>query len=539
MSQSFENNIDEIIDVVLNEEERERIALQILLDKLGKRKSHLTAVSAKMGTTNSYLTTVPLKWIASNVLYAKDLPVFKEHITEADGRIEINKVTLDFIQQREPDSRRQLPMALYLATRKYHKFGPLIIVAYQDWVYNKLADEWGYDGKAGSDSLNVTPIDSSMFLVDLDLEQTKYFALDGQHRLMAIKGLASLIDGRLEAKRKDGTSIPKKALTSDDIENFYLENETLGLNVNDFQNLLNDTMGIEIIPAVQGGETRDEAISRLRNIFVDINENAKKLEKGELILLSENDGYQIVARTIITLNDLLINRVSIERKSLTEASNEYTTLKNVFEICKNYLGKQAEFEKWEQPILNLKELGFLRPEDEEIEAAIKRMDEYFKALKKIPSHNDMVQGTEVQELRSRKGRDNILFWPFAQLALAEAIADLQSKKQSSLDVIVRKIKSSEEKGQLKMTDLKAPWFGIVCDANNKLRTTIKQRELCKCMFTYLLGDGLPDEGREKLRRRFFNARKITRIGDIDEQAYDLSGNLSSFNENFHLPDPWH
>ena len=67
---------------------------------------------------------------------------------------------------------------------------------------------------------------------------------------------------------------------------------------------MDEVMGIEIIPAVQSRETFRESVSRLRNVFVDVNENAKRLEKGELTLLDENDAFRIVARTVMTKHPL-------------------------------------------------------------------------------------------------------------------------------------------------------------------------------------------------------------------------------------------
>ena len=415
------NEIDYAVEEIATREARYRNSLRLLLDWLSNKENHLTAVSANMGATDSYITSVSLKWIASNVLYAKDLPIFKEHILEVDGRISINDITINYIQQREPDYRRQLPMALYLATRKYHKFGPLVIVAYQDWIYDENSNKWGPDGKALEASLNMESVDSKMYLVDLDIANTKYFALDGQHRLMAIKGLELLINGRLEAKRIDGTSIPKKSITNDEIEEYYLKNkERLGLNINDFQGLLDDVMGIEIIPAVQFGETLSEAISRLRNIFVDINENAKRLEKGELTLLDENNGFRIVARSIIANHTLFWERVEVKKSNVTKTSDHYTALTTVVEICKEYLQTDADFQEWLHPILGVKELGFLRPYDEEIKIARDKMIEYFDALMTIPSHKDMVQGTAVNHLRNDADKDNILFWAYCANCISKS-----------------------------------------------------------------------------------------------------------------------
>ena len=193
-------------------------------------------------------------------------------------------------------------MTMYLATREHHKFPSLLLVAYQEWVYDEAHDNWDSHGRAMTNSLNVERLDTKACVVDLDVTTTTYFALDGQHRLMAIKGLKELLDnGRLSAKHKNGTTISGKNITREEIEGYF---EGQDLDPNKLQNSMDEVIGIEIIPAVQNRETFRESVSRLRNVFVDVNENAKRLEKGELTLLDENNGFRIVARTVMTKHRL-------------------------------------------------------------------------------------------------------------------------------------------------------------------------------------------------------------------------------------------
>ncbi|MCY4378638.1 MAG: hypothetical protein OXC39_02250 [Candidatus Dadabacteria bacterium] len=532
---NFEDSVENLVEDISERADKDRRAMRYLLDLLFEREDRLIAAPARMGDTHSYITSVSLKWVAANVHYARDLPLFKSYISEDNNRISINDTTRQYIQQREPDHSRQLPMTMYLATRKYHKFGPLILVAYKDWVYDEESDKWGLDDRALEASLSLESMDSNTYLVDLDVANTKYFALDGQHRLMAIKGLRDLLDGRLEAKSKDGTSRPKKAVTSDEIEEDYRRN---GLSVDLFQGLLDERIGIEIIPAVQYGDTLKEAITRLRNIFVDVNENAKRLEEGELTLLDENHGFRIVARTILTNHELFQSgnsdlRVNMKTSNVTETSDDYTTLTTIVEISKQYLQCYDEFKSLANPILNNKEFGYMKPEDEIVDNSLKKLQEYFNALKDIPSHKEMVQGARVRDLRSREKNDNILFWPIAQMALAAALAKLQVEEEKSLTDLVAVIARHEAKGDLKLRSKVAPWFGVLCDPiEGKLRRKKSYQFLCAKMFFYLLGGKLQNDEREELLKGFFDARKID-----DENAYALSGELS-LEGDFCLPEPW-
>ncbi len=49
---------------------------------------------------------------------------------------------------------------------------------------------------------------------------------------------------------------------------------------------MSERIGIEIIPAVVSGETYKEAIFRLRDTFLDVNENTRSLSNSEFVQLN-------------------------------------------------------------------------------------------------------------------------------------------------------------------------------------------------------------------------------------------------------------
>lgn len=548
------DKVREAANDILDKERNYKEALRLLLDWQRDREHHTIALPANMGSSKSYLVSVSLGWIAANVYFSRDLPIFKEHKREDTGAININATTAVYLQQREPDYSRQLPMAMYLATREHHKFPPLLLVAYQDWVYDQGNDNWGPDGGAMKGSLNVESLDTKACVVDLDVMKTSYFALDGQHRLMAIKGLKELLDnGRLSPKRKDGSSVSGKDVTREEIEGYY---EERGLELYRLQNAMDEVMGVEIIPAVQDRETFGEAVSRLRNVFVDVNETAKRLEKGRLALLDENDGFRIVARTVMTKHKLFKRssgsslNVDTESNQLSESSESYTTLNALVSITESYLGTKPEFERWKNAVLGLRGsrgVGLLRPTDDEVENGLVVMTAYFDALAKLPSHRHMiayfdnevgVEGAAPSKLRGGN-EQNILFRPTAQVALARAAARLEVEQGANLTELVEILSKHEESGDLHLTRKTAPWFGILCDpVEEKIRRNKQYEDLCTEMLIYLLGGGFfeNDEREERLCDDFFNARKGT--ADSDEpEAWSISGSLKKRGE-FGLPATW-
>ena len=127
---------------VLKHQAQKQQALNVLLDELRRQGEHHLAIQTRMGDVPSYITSVSLGWIDNKVGFAVDLPIFKESI-EGSRRIDIDPETIQTVTQRQPDWRRQQDMAAYLAASRHHKFPPLLVVAYQHWVYEPNSDKWG------------------------------------------------------------------------------------------------------------------------------------------------------------------------------------------------------------------------------------------------------------------------------------------------------------------------------------------------------------------------------------------------------------
>ncbi len=373
---------------------------------------------------------------------------------------------------------------------------------------------------------------------------------------MAIKGLKDLLDnGRLSPKRRDGSPISGKDVMREEIEGYY---EKRSLDLNRLQSAMDELIGVEIIPAVQDRETFGEAVSRLRNVFVDVNENAKRLEKGELVLLEENDGFRIVARTVMIKHKLfkgpfgLSLNVDTKRNQISEGSKSYTTLNALVSITEGYLGSKPEFKDWKDTVLGLKGscgVGFLRPNDDEIERGLSVMTAYFDALAELPSHRSIIAhfGSETdfdKEDESPSGlrggtKQNILFRPIAQVALARAVAQLEIDQDVDLAKLVEILSQHETLGDLHLTRKEAPWFGILCDPiGEKVRRQKEYGDLCVEMLVYLLGGGFVEneERQERLRDDFFEARRGMTESN-EPMAWSLSGHLKTKDE-FRLPDPW-
>ena len=488
-----------------------------LLDQRRSASGSILAFGARMGQAPSYIASVPLGWVAQHVRFAGEMPEFAGRVDDASKNIQLDSFTIGHIVQRSPDWRRQRSMTAYLAAWGKHKFPPLLIVGREKWVGDPDSEHWDTNGKAEQESVSTTPLGRGLY--ELTTGGANFYALDGQHRLMAIQGLQTLIDERRlpgldQNRRPKGKELDLRSVARIIEEQGGEKLDASGV-IAKLRGVMSEEIGVEIIPAVLKGESDEEAKFRLRSVFVDVNESAKKLTAGESVLLDEKSGFRMAARKVMVTHPLLKGRVFVKSTSRQDFSKEYTTLQTLERIAEVQLGHRDEFKAWGKRLIPGDKPFMCRPKSEsEIEAGSVQLYSYFGGLSRLPSHVRMMRGESDAVLREQD-EGHILFRPVAQLALAEASAILDRDHDIFMDVIVEELIRQEKRGQLKLKDPKAPWCGVIWDSNSgEMQTKVGERKLCMRLFVYLLGGKLDEQ---KLRDDFSKARR-TYGGDPDLPA---------------------
>ena len=508
-----------------------RRALRDLLDERRQIRNHAIGINSMMGSSRSFVTSVTLAWAAEHIRFASELPIFNESRDE-HGFVRPDKRTQHLIQQRNLDWRRQLPMTLYLAERKNHKFPPILVVVTRPWVDRPdMMDEWR-QGVATEDSLLYTPIDSNGEYVDLSFEAgtgSILYAIDGQHRLMAIRGLRDLVqDGHLYAKTEIGKERPKGRLTIEHI----IEMSRRQIGRSDVHKLLDERIGIEMIPAVMAGEKHDDALRRLRTLFVHVNRNATPLTTGELALLDEDNGFAVVARMTMVEHPLLKNHVKIKKGQLSGPAAELTTLETLKDISTEYL--EHNYAEWKaHPFTKM----FSRPEWGELCDGMDDLMAFFDELAKLSSFDAIMHGSKAgdfRQLSNARGSGHLLFRPMAQRALAGALGDLLGDGMASAP-LWSKLRDADDDNAFRIDDPQLPWYGTAWDpVRKKMRRKATDRKLVRRILLHLLGGTSDEQVREALRRDFAMARVVAVDQDV---AVDLNGNQVNL-ANVRLPHPW-
>ena len=188
---------------------------------------NILAFGAHMGHASSYIASVPLSWVAKHIKFAGDMPNFIGEVNPVSKEIMVDEFSIDHIQQRCPDWRRQLPMTVYLTAWEKHKFPPLLV----------------------SGQISAIPLENGLYKLSID-DNTVLYALDGQHRLMAIQGVQELLNNeRLPARNQDGKTKQTGEVIFWHIAHAIEKQSGQKLDnaavVNRLQEIMNEEIGIE------------------------------------------------------------------------------------------------------------------------------------------------------------------------------------------------------------------------------------------------------------------------------------------------------
>jgi hypothetical protein len=500
-----------IANEVLAAESKSFDAIRVLLDtKLGL-PGQIPVFRSKMGDTESYIASVSFSWMKTNVGFAHSLPLFDTKVDSETKKISIDHETIDLLMQRKLDWSRQAPMAQYLLARQNHKFPPILAALSDSWVDDPDADQWS-NGIALSNTGKFVPLDSAgKFGLLYIAPSAQLFALDGQHRLLAIEGALELAEqGTLPIYDKDRKK-QNGILTREELMDQYSS-----LTLTDLQGLRNESIGIEILPAVTVGETRDEARRRIRTVFVHVNRLAAPLGKSQMSALDEDNGFRILARAIATEHTLFktiqgagdekLERVDFEKSNLTPKSEELTTLETIANCARAYL-QTPVYTQWEP---QLKGLVPLRPDEGELEAGLAELTDYFNLFMELPSILRVRQGISTQFLREFNvpgGQHNLLMRPEGQIVLAYAVGHAHYEKAMPLESVFSKLSTFDSSGGFDKIDSKSSfWWGILTTTEAQPRMRNAGRATAMNLMQYLLG-AYDQAGLDSLTEKVSNARR--------------------------------
>jgi hypothetical protein len=508
-----EQEIDQLVDDLDARDIKERRVLTALAEKYSQQKGKVFALRSEMGFTleetgqrikvPSFVIVQSLNWVGKEIKMGSEMP-FMQNYLDKDGKLKINDSNAESVKQRQPDWTRQPAIAAYLAHDKRRKFGTILAVMNPTWIDDPTSPNWGPgpEPRALRSAYQFKPIDSKGQFGMLDLDEYLLYALDGQHRVMGIRGIQELIDkGLLEFRSAEGVPKKGKLITKQEfMTQFHIE-------ISELQSLLQETITVELIPAVLANERMKDASQRVRSVFLTINGYQQKTGKSETTLLDESDGFAMVGRKAGTLHDLFKDdRVNWKGGNLPQRTRWYTTLETLKKMATSYLSfvEPKLVGPWQRLF---KDQVPIRPEEEEIEQAKDVFFDFLNRMEHLPVFEGLASGDDLDEVRlfpgwdpkdkNRRADGHLLTRPLGQEILAYGVGSLV--KDHSLDEIFTKLAKWDEKGGFQQHDPGSIWYGVTYDFNGDKMSTRTDPERAAGLLRYMIQGAKEDERKELLK----------------------------------------
>ena len=346
------------------------------------------AIKAQMGRWEYYLVRMSMRELAENIRYAEEI----------DGPTQLS----DAIQRELRRSRATKEIASYLVRQEDRFFSSIVVAVLEG------EPRWHPVGLEDNPEFTMLSSDrrlSEAFGVLTFNGEQDYYALDGQHRLSAIR---QLLDGETDY------TLPPEFRHEEVSVIFVLPRH------------LEDTEDFRV---------------RYRRLFGNLNRYAKPMSQYDNIVMDEDDTIAIVTRRLITSHPFFrmpgtefdSSRVKMAKgKNVQPGSSHFTSLEMLYEINEHLLATaQRRNIGWGAEKASVKEYKRFRPLDDEIDALETELTLCWDALtaalpvlEQNPAlmrvHNPNVD--EVDEDVS--SYDCVLFWPIVQMVMADLAREL-------------------------------------------------------------------------------------------------------------------
>ena len=328
-----------------------------------------------MGDWDYYVVKMKAKDLAKEVNFASEVH---------------NDATLDEAIQRElSESRAKGSIVNYLAKRPDRFFSSIVVAALggnATFYPVSISDDPQF--KIFADQ----SMDESFGVLTFDGSQA-YYALDGQHRLKAIK---TILDPSEEANMR----CPK---------NFAQEEVSV------------------LVVLKRAEDSEKEFRRRYRRLFSSLNRYAKSTNADTNIIMDEDDAFAIMTRRLITDYKFFSApgkqresfKVLTKGKNLKENTSHFTSLQTLYQMNRTLLtSAERENNGWGNggdKIRDINEFITFRPEDEYLDELYDEAVLYWDVLLDVlPALKNDPLKMRVHEEDAEGGEDNALFWPVGQ-----------------------------------------------------------------------------------------------------------------------------
>lgn len=464
------------------------------------------ALRSKMGEWNYYVVKMNARELSQNVYFASE--IYEDR-------------TLDEAIQRILDeSRVKKEIVEYLKRQPNRFFSSIVVAALEGnpvFYPVEITDDPQFVTYRNNQRLN-----EAFGVLQFDGTQ-KYYALDGQHRLKAVKTILNrndpLSDGVPEDFEKDEFSV------------------------------------IVIVPNQE--DSNETFMQKYRRLFSNLNRYAKPMDQATNIIMDEDDVFAIITRRLITENDFFKSagkhresrRVKTKKgKNLTTKDPYFTSIETLYEMNIELLSSSQRIPKgWGQTGeegMDLKTFKRFRPSEDYIDSLYNELVIYWEALlTELPILRSKPTKMRIHDLLKRESddeTDHLLFWPIGQQMLAEIARELLNERLHDQENPTSETVRFALKGlgQLEWQLHQAPWvhFLLIKSTSTK-RWNMRSEERAKAVRCgriiqqWILGLEYEDEDfAENLKNQWKNflipAQSEETVDELWQQVEDRKSAMS-------------
>ncbi|MEW6426866.1 MAG: DNA sulfur modification protein DndB [Thermodesulfobacteriota bacterium] len=400
----------------------------------------IPALSAKVGDWKYYICVMKYAQVTKEIQFAYEL----------GGNSDLNSLIQRGISTRTKD------IVDYLLNSQHRFLGALIVAVWggnPNFISVEMENDEGL----------LNGLDNAFGVLTFDGSQ-QYFALDGQHRLRAIK----------DALKR---------------------NPELG----------NEEICVLLVSHYETPEGKE----RTRRLFTNINRYAKTTTKGENIALDEDDGFSIVSRRLINEHPFLKEdgRVIVFTRNDQEGEikiaagtipngnkRAFTTITTLYEMIKD-IGHELDIS------MNLSH----RPSDDVLEDSYNlissRFDDLIKNCGNIPSKFLKTQSAkDIRCPKDKEAEGHPFMRSIVQRAVTRCVSKIIERGSIGWEEIMSRLNS------LDWRLAAAPWVSVVSMNNNKVKM-LTGRDYVSLLDELLLVHIAPSS-KSEIRRAISNYKRI-------------------------------
>ena len=471
------------------------------------------AIEASMGRWTYYIVKIKFGDLAKEVKLSTD--------------VHQDRTLDETIQRIIQDSRARQDLVVYLQDREDRFLNSIVVAALGGSpTFTPLRLEDTPENRI----FQAMQVDRSFGVLTFAGGQ-KYYALDGQHRLAAVKAI-------LEPTDANRDQFAREYITEKFRQEFRDEE-------------------ISVIMVVQDPEedesARDEMLKDYRRLFSSLNRYAKPTDQVTNIIMDEDDGIAILTRRLISEHEFF--KWTVEKpseysivkttkgKNLKSNDSYFTQLEVLYEMNLTFLtsaSRSAKGWRWrpsEREFIAHRDFKKIwrinRPDEEVIDEYYEELSSIWDALlKTLPELREPPPQMRVHNPNSEGESDDVqdhaLFWPIGQVVLAKIVRQLLDRfcVERSVDILEGDQVNCAlgPLNQIEWSLHSPPWRNLLLVQSSRQSWTMRNEErtvaikMAAEIIEFIVGvNPLDQQSQDNLRQRWSDLLVPT-LGESEENA---------------------